>query len=467
MSTRLASPMPVALSERGNAVLQPLGVLFLLAYLTFLQSRVLDFTVPQLHLPMMLLIGITGIALISGTLFAGLRTSMGRLLVLFVFLLGVSTLFSINRYESASIVMGATRNLIMAFAITALLVTVRDIRRSLQAVAWGTLMAGILGFIFQVTVEGERLGLAVGRFGDPNDYAMVLIMGLPLWLTVGSGVFRVILGLPAAAIIFVSFARTGSRGGLLAFAVLSTVYFFTTSLIGKVRIVVLMVILAVGAVVMVPEGIQRRYFTIFSAADEDSINSADESQRTQGYINSSNSRKALLLASLAATVSHPIFGVGPGNFPQYYWTQGFIEEKRNRQGMHTHNTYTQISSEAGIPAVLCLLSILFLCFRATWRAGQDKRLPPDHPIRLCGRALWLSMLSWAAAAMFLSTAWTESIFVYVAVVASLMLVHRNTIAALQSQVAVKEQPPVRGPLPRNAAVPAFPRKVRPLLRPIS
>ncbi len=454
------------MTPRAAQPMIALGVLFLVAYLAFLQSRVLDFTVPQLHLPLVLLFGIGGFALISGNLFVGLKTKAGRLLVLFVFLIGLSSVFSINRYISLGIVIGDTRHLVMAFSMVALLVTIRDIRRALQAIAWGTLMAAILGFVFQVTVEGQRLGLSAGRFGDPNDYAMVLITGLPLWLTVGSGAIRVALALPAVAVIFVSFARTGSRGGLLAFGALTLGYFFTTSSLGKLRMMFLLAIVAVGAVIIVPEGIQRRYFTIFTAED-DANSSLEEAQRAQGYVHSSNSRKALLFASLAATITHPIFGVGPGNFPQYYWTQGFIEEKRNRQGMHTHNTYTQVSSEAGIPAILCLLSILFLCFRAAWRAGQDKRLPPDDPIRLCGRALWLSLISWASAAMFLSTGWTETIFLYVAFTVSLSIIHRNTIAAMQNLPATAEKRLAPGARPRSAAVPVFPRKVRPLLRPIS
>lgn len=414
-----------------------LGVLMLVAYLFFLQSRLLDFTVPQLHLPMVLLIGMVGLSLLSSNLFAGLRVSAGRLLVLFVFFLGLAALFSIDRRQSVGIVMSDIRHLAMCFAMMSLLVNIRDIRRCLQGLAWGTLVAAVLGFVFQVTVEGQRLGLAAGRFGDPNDYAMVLVMGLPLWLTVASGVPRVVLGIPAAAVIFFSFARAGSRGGLLAFGALTLGYAITSSFMGKLRVALLLVVTGLVAIAVVPAGIQKRYFTIFSV-DEDSSGSTMEAQRS--YIESSNSRKALLIASIWATVRHPLLGVGPGGFPQYYWQQGFIEEKRNRQGMQTHNTYTQVSSEAGIPAALCLVCILFLCFRMTWRASKEPLLPLSHPLRVCGRALWLSMIGWALAALFLSMAWTEVIFIYVALSGSLASVHRKMIAGMRKQAAQGERP---------------------------
>jgi O-antigen ligase len=432
---RLLAGADAAVSEVSPA--NTLGVLMLVAYLFFLQSRLLDFTVPQLHLPMVLLIGMVGLSLLSSNLFAGLRVSAGRLLLLFVFLLGLSALFSIDRRQSVGIVTSDIRHLTMCFAMMSLLVSVRDIRRCLQGLAWGTLVAAVLGFVFQVTVEGQRLGLETGRFGDPNDYAMVLVMGLPLWLTVASGVPRVVLGIPAAAVIFFSFARAGSRGGLLAFGALTVAYAITSSFMGKLRVGLLLVVTAVAAVSIVPAGIQKRYFTIFSV-DEDSSSSTMEAQRS--YIESSNSRKALLIASIWASFRHPVFGVGPGGFPQYYWQQGFIEEKRNRQGMHTHNTYTQVSSEAGIPAAICLLTILFLTFRMAWRAWREPLLPETHPIRVCGRAIWLSMVGWASAALFLSMAWTEVIFIYVALAGSLWAVQRKTIANMRKQAAQGEKP---------------------------
>jgi len=441
--------------------LNTVGAWVIAAYLFFLQSRVLDFTIPQLHIPLILWLGLVGISMLSGNILAGFRLRTGQLLILLIFFMAMSTLFSIDRRQSAMIVVTYVRHLAMCFAMLALLVTVKDIRRCLQAVAFATAAAAVLGFIFKVTVEGERLGLATGRFGDPNDYAMVLVMGFPFWLTVASGVPRLIIGLPAALMILVSFGRAGSRGGLLAFGAITAAYFFTSSFMAKLRVGAVLAILAVGAVAVVPEGIQRRYFTIFSV-DEESSESAAQAQ--QGYINSSNSRKALFFSSLKASITHPLLGVGPGGFPQYYWQQGFIEEKRNRQGMHTHNTYTQVSSEAGIPAAICLISILFLCFRMAWRASQEKLLPPTHMLRVCGKALWLSMVGWASAAMFLSTAWTEVIFIYVALSGSLAAAHQKLIAGMQNQANESEKrvsnPPKPGPLRPS-------RTVLPQLRPIS
>jgi O-antigen ligase len=462
MSARAAMALPVAAPPvRDGGPAQKLGVLFVLAYLFFANSRILDFTIPELRVPLILLIGILLAALLSGNILAGLRTMAGRLLLAFLFLLCLSTLVSINRYQSLSIVINVTRNLVLAYVLTALLTNLHDIRRALQAVAWGTLTAAILGFVYQTSVEGERLGLTTGRFGDPNDYAMVLILGLPLWLTVGTGIGRILVGIPAVTVIFVAFIRTGSRGGLLAFVALAAAYFLTTSLMGKLRIALVMLVALGASVVIVPEGIQRRYVTIFNA-DEDGGLSQAEAERLQGVVHSSQSRKALLMASLKATALHPLLGVGPGNFPEYYWKLGFIEEGRNRQGMHTHNSYTQVSSEAGIPAGICFIAILYLCFRNAWRVVREQRLDPEHPLRVCGRAFWLAMLGWASSAMFLSTAWTEIIFFFTAMSSALALAHKQTLAALQTQEAARAAP---APLPAPHGLSQRPRPTSPLLRP--
>jgi len=57
---------------------------------------------------------------------------------------------------------------------------------------------------------------------------------------------------------------------------------------------------------------------------------------------SAQQRKELLFKSLKVTVRHPLFGVGPGNF-----------EVVSGAWDVTHNSYTQISAEGGIPAFFC------------------------------------------------------------------------------------------------------------------
>ena len=64
----------------------------------------------------------------------------------------------------------------------------------------------------------------------------------------------------------------------------------------------------------------------------------------------------LLKRSVSETISHPLFGVGPGQFPVRSWKR----RKRKTtwfQWLGTHNSYTQVSSECGIPAFICYLAV--------------------------------------------------------------------------------------------------------------
>lgn len=74
-------------------------------------------------------------------------------------------------------------------------------------------------------------------------------------------------------------------------------------------------------------------------------------------------RRLLLKESIAVTLRRPIFGVGVGNFPVY--VNGMNkEEGRLKEAWHgTHNTYTQLSSETGIPGLAIFIGILVVSWR--------------------------------------------------------------------------------------------------------
>jgi O-antigen ligase len=63
-------------------------------------------------------------------------------------------------------------------------------------------------------------------------------------------------------------------------------------------------------------------------------------------------RQFLFILSVKTTLANPLFGVGPGNF-----------QVVSGQWHGTHNTYTQFSSEAGIPALVLFIAILVGCLK--------------------------------------------------------------------------------------------------------
>src|SRR6185295_6002106 len=94
---------------------------------------------------------------------------------------------------------------------------------------------------FRFTIEDGRLGLPIGMLSNPNDLAQVILIGMPLWLlmiTIRSGFLlqRIFASLCVVPLVLVLF-KTGSRAGLVTFALLSVLTFFRISLPNKVKLI--------------------------------------------------------------------------------------------------------------------------------------------------------------------------------------------------------------------------------------
>jgi O-antigen ligase len=118
------------------------------------------------------------------------------------------------------------------------------------------------------------------------------------------------------------------------------------------------------------------------------------SNDVQVYGDAKEARKELLLKSLEITGTHPLFGIGPGQFSSYsgLWRV-------------THNTYTELSSECGIPALILFLLVMRECFKNLARIRATALYRADPNIRMYTSALWAGFASYLAGACFASTAY--------------------------------------------------------------
>jgi O-antigen ligase len=100
------------------------------------------------------------------------------------------------------------------------------------------------------------------------------------------------------------------------------------------------------------------------------------------------------MKSLATTARRPLFGVGPGQFASYtgLWRV-------------THNTYTELSSECGIPALILFLLVIRECFKNLARTRTTALYRADPDVRMYTSALWVGFASYLAGAAFASTAY--------------------------------------------------------------
>ena len=73
---------------------------------------------------------------------------------------------------------------------------------------------------------------------------------------------------------------------------------------------------------------------------------------------------SLRTASTLTAVNHPLFGVGPGNFQvAQNWSLHHAVDDPCGLWHVTHNSYTELSCEMGIPGLMIYLIFLLQCWR--------------------------------------------------------------------------------------------------------
>ncbi|MCL4523561.1 MAG: O-antigen ligase family protein, partial [Acidobacteria bacterium] len=87
--------------------------------------------------------------------------------------------------------------------------------------------------------------------------------------------------------------------------------------------------------------------------------STNMSQQEQFAIGSQEARWRLFVNSLRVTAMHPLLGVGPGNFGDVN-AQLTAGPDSRASWQQTHNAYTQVSSECGIPAGIAFLALVII-----------------------------------------------------------------------------------------------------------
>ena len=256
-------------------------------------------------------------------------------------------------------------------------------------------------------VQAGRLALVGGTLGNANDLAMILLMGAPFCLfVIRTRPGKSFLKLACAAMaVFIpaTVATTGSRGGLVILAVIFILYFLPLPAVQKIGVAVGALILAVFAITWSTRSALDRYRTMFHSSDQTQLS---ESERSA--MDSTELRRELLRSSLQLTLRHPLLGVGPGMFEVA--NAGYTEETTGRASFNawheTHNTFTQVSCEDGLPGLFLYCLTLLFCFRIVLSAGKRARqYPAWSSVRHMAFALRMALIAFTGMALFSSNAY--------------------------------------------------------------
>ena len=435
------------------------GVMLTCVYVFVIVSRVLDVSpIWWLHLPMLLLLLLLGVTALRGQF--GITFSSKIALYFAAFTAWVIACWPLSEWRAASL--GPLIEQLQAFAIFVIVVqmirTAADWRRLAGTYAYAILLAGLLAFYINRSVENGRLALANGSHADPNEFALAIVVGLPFWwykANAATGAKKVFL-LLCTVPLFMTLARTGSRSGLFALAALLFVTFLLGQGARKILIAIGTVVLVIAAGFFLPDYLKARYFTIFSPAEDVQLDIKGQ-KHLQSDISSSEGRKALLIQSIRMTFEHPLFGVGPGVFSFASWDERKASGRTAGLAQVTHNTYTQISSETGFPGFILFGITLFLSIRYTL---ADYRAAKRTDVELAKKARYLleSFAGLSVGIFFLSIGYSHTLAVMFAFAVSL----RNVAQAPTVSSQAGSTPGVRAASQAPALTPsARSRRVRP------
>ncbi len=401
-------------------------------YIFLIVSRVLDVSpIWWMHIPMVLLIVLIVLTLARGGFQFALGSKITRFFLAFTIWMIVCLPFSEWRGASIDPMESQLQALVIFFVVTQMLRRPDDWRKAAGAYAYAVVAASLYSFYSARSIEGGRLALMNGSLADPNEFALTLVIGLPFWwfkAITARGVKKLFF-LLCTVPIYITFARTGSRSGLFALIALLLAVLIVAKGAKRLNIAIGAVILTIGGAAFLPSYLRDRYLTIFSPAA-----GGAEAAQLGSDIASSEGRKQLLIQSIDITFHHPVFGVGPGVF-----SYAAFDQRKDTSGFGglaqvTHNTYTQISSETGLPGLFFLLGTLFLSIKYVY-CDYRRTSRENSDLAKSTRYLFVSFIGMSIGIFFLSVGYTYMVGVMFALAVSLHnIVQAATASATQSAV---------------------------------
>jgi putative inorganic carbon (HCO3(-)) transporter len=321
--------------------------------------------------------------------------------------------FAIWRGFSFTLVLQEYSKIVMVTFVAMMTITsFKHLRRLVYIQTATVLLMAVLaltghGSVTESAIGGRLAGTFGGTYSNPNDFALDLAMIFPFafaFLVSSRRVAWKIFWFVSMGLLIYTVLATFSRGGLLALLVAASASMWEFAVRGKRWHWVFVIVL--GAIAIIgfsgPAGFGNRVSTIFHP-DEDKTGSSSD-------------RRVLLDRGIETTLQHPLVGIGPGNFP-------LVSAKEANDWHSTHNTYVQLSSEAGIPALILFL-LMFAGAFSSLRRGR-KLVPDDKNAQVLIGAVRASLLALAIGAFFADTAYQFFPYFLVAYAAALLQITRK------------------------------------------
>jgi hypothetical protein len=243
--------------------------------------------------------------------------------------------------------------------------------------------------------RGRLEGALNGIYGNANDLAIAIAVTAPLCLYFlfrsRSKLGKAVWALAILVMVYAVFL-TVSRSGLIALVAATAICLWEFAIRGRRRyMLVAALVAAIAFWIYAGSGVSSRFNAAADSTNADQASAYESAQQ----------RRELLIQSLRITAEYPLFGIGPGNFPIV-----------SGNWHVTHNSYTQMSSEGGVPALVLYLMIVWRGFS---NLAATKRLSrSSEERRILAGALRASLMAFVFGSFFASEAYLFFPYFFVA-----------------------------------------------------
>lgn len=364
----------------------------------------------------LMLVAFTG----CGTQFRGLKSIVGKAWFGMMCCVIVSAGFSIFRSGSGTLLESyIPRALLLFFYTCAFALTIRQCRTLVVGNVVSTCAILLCAVLFGSSGEGGRFSIPDSLFfSGANDLALALVssLGFILFLISQKSILAQLLG----AVMFLTtvwiLLKTGSRGGFIALAVFIAVWLIFSSKRWKLG---LMVVPAIAIVVIMPGSTLKRLVEIATPGSLNAGNASDEALESQ------MERTMLLQKSIEFALEHPMLGVGPGEFTDALYLAD-MAQSTHTHALGTHNTYTQVASECGMPALFFYLVALCGSIGSNFRImARTRRVPGAEDVFTMSLCLFGNLIAFGVGTIFHHDAYSGTLPVLTGLSIALALASRN------------------------------------------
>jgi len=321
---------------------------------------------------------------------------------------------------TVDIIKGAT----ILFMMICLCRSMRSLRRVVAAMLFAGLVMGTISILqqwtgtfefkfasfgqgsFKTFPEGYQLFRSKSVIGDPNYYAQVIIILIPLAVV---GLWRVRRPMSVVVLFWTGLVcvltvmSTYSRGGFVTMlAVLGMLGLLAIKYRPQRKAVGLTIALLVAAVLLMPSHYVTRMSTfgrfIPTAGDDSPIENLSQEIGLRG-------RLSAAIVGVNMFKDHPLLGVGPGNFRIHYPAYAHeleIDPSKNIVRV-AHNHYLAVAAETGLLGSAAFMALLVGFCRRMHNARKRLAEAGLHEEAVFVAAIIVAIYGFLMSSMFLDT----------------------------------------------------------------